>query len=99
MTPAQAAVDPQRNVLLQCIGASPVIKPDFFSGKLSAGQVYLLCCDGFRHVVQPAEIYQALNPAVSVSEAAMQAALVNLTELNKNRREEDNISAISIRTC
>lgn len=99
MTPEQAAVDPQRNVLLQCIGASSVIQPDFFSGKLSEGQVYLLCCDGFRHTIQPQEIHQALNPAVMTSEQAMQNALVALTELNKRRLEEDNISAILIRTC
>lgn len=99
MTPAQAAVDVQRNVLLQCIGASSVIQPDFFAGKLAEGQVYMLCCDGFRHVIQPYEFYQALGPAASTSEEAMKAALVNLTELNKQRREEDNISAILIRTC
>lgn len=99
MTPEQAAVDPQRNVLLQCIGASSVIQPDFFAGKLAEGQVYMLCCDGFRHVIQPYEFYQALGPAASTSEEAMKAALVNLTELNKQRREEDNISAILIRTC
>lgn len=99
MTPAQAAVDVQRNVLLQCIGASSVIQPDFFAGKLAEGQVYMLCCDGFRHVIQPQEFYQALGPEASTSEEAMKAALVNLTELNKQRREEDNISAILIRTC
>ena len=99
MTPDQAATDPQRNVLLQCIGASPVVQPDFFTGKLAPGQMYLLCCDGFRHVIQPQEIYQAMNPAVLADEDSMHGALVRLTELNKQRREEDNISAILIRTC
>lgn len=98
LTPEQAAVDPQRSVLLQCIGASDVITPDFFSGKLGPGQMYLLCCDGFRHVVQPQEIYQAVNPRAAATEDAMKKALVALTELNKSRREEDNITAILIRT-
>lgn len=98
ITPTQAAVDPQRSVLLQCIGASDVIKPDYFSGKLAPNQTYLLCCDGFRHVVQPQEIFQAVNPKIAVNEATMKKALVSLTELNKARREEDNISAILIRT-
>ena len=99
LTPEQAAVNPQRSVLLQCIGASDVITPDFFSGKLAPDQAYLLCCDGFRHVVQPQEIYRAVNPKTVTTETAMKRALVSLTELNKNRREEDNISAILIRIC
>lgn len=99
MTPEQAAVDPQRNVLLQCIGASRIVQPDFFSGTICEGQVYLLCCDGFRHVLHPNEIWQALHPSVLNSSDDIQAALVHLTELNKARREEDNISAIAIRTC
>ena len=97
MTPQQAAVDGQRSVLLQCIGASPVVTPDFFTDKLHAGQVFLLCCDGFRHVVQPEEIYRAIDPKTNTTEEAMQRALVYLTELNKKRHEEDNISAVLIR--
>lgn len=98
MTYEQAMRDPQRSVLLQCIGASPEIRPDFFSGTILPGQVYLLCSDGFRHVLQPQEIYAALCPAVSVSEAAMTQNLIGLTETNKARKEEDNISALLIRT-
>ena len=68
-------------------------------GLSEAEQTYLLCCDGFRHVIQPQEIYQALGPSAVSDEESMHSALVNLTELNKKRREEDNISAILIRTC
>lgn len=99
MTPAQAETDPQRNVLLQCIGASSTIEPDFFVGRIAENQTYLLCCDGFRHVIAPHEFYQELGPACAADEEAMRSALVRLTELNKARREEDNISAILIRTC
>ena len=48
MTYEQSIIDPQRNVLLQCIGASPVIAPDFYMGDVSINQCYMLCCDGFR---------------------------------------------------
>ena len=99
MTPEQAAVDEQRSVLLQCIGASPKIEPDFFTGRAALGQSYLLCCDGFRHVLHPQEIYNTLCPAATPDEAAMKRGLQTLTELNKSRREEDNITAILIRTC
>lgn len=99
MTYEQAMQNPQRNVLLQCIGASSVVQPDFFSGTLTANQVFLLCCDGFRHVIQPQEFYTKLNPGAARDQAAMKNSLITLTELNKERREEDNISAIAIRTC
>lgn len=98
MTPEQAAVDPQRSVLLQCVGASDVVIPDFFAGSLESGQCYLLCSDGFVHVISPQEIYQALNPMVSRDPEGMRGSLVNLTELVKARQERDNISALVLKT-
>ncbi len=98
MTPEQAMVDPQRSVLLQCIGASRFVVPDFSYGTLQSNQVFLLCCDGFRHVISPQEFLNELNPKVLDSKETMVSKLKMLTELNKQRREDDNISAILIKT-
>lgn len=98
MTYGQSLRDPQRNVLLQCVGASPVIEPDFFMGDVQINQCYMLCCDGFRHVVSPQEMFQYMNPAVATDPDTMQKYLVQLTELNKQRRETDNITVALIRT-
>lgn len=98
MTPEQALMDPKRSILLQCIGASAVIQPDFFSSAIAPGQVYMLCCDGFRHVIQPQEFQQTLSPRVLRDKAAMERAAVALTKLNIERGEDDNISVILIRT-
>ena len=97
MTYEQSLVDPQRSVLLQCIGASPTVVPDFAMGEIAPGQRYLICCDGFRHVVTPQEIYQALGPQSGGSQEEMQENLRTLTELNKQRQETDNITAVLIR--
>jgi serine/threonine protein phosphatase PrpC len=97
MTPEEALHDPQRNMLLQCVGASEVVIPDFFSGAAQPGDVYLLCSDGFRHVISPEEIYQKLNPPVMNSEQVMQGAIVDLIELDKSRLENDNISAALVK--
>lgn len=97
MTPEEAKVSPQRNVLLQCIGASDVIKPDFYTEDVSSGDCFLLCCDGFRHVITPEEFYARMNPIALKDERVMYETLVYFTELNKNRHETDNISAILIR--
>lgn len=98
MTPEEARVSPQRNVLLQCVGASDYIEPDFFTGDLVAGEVYMQCSDGFRHIITEDEIYQYLCPQVLVNEQAMIDNAVYLTELNKYRRENDNITVILVKT-
>ena len=98
MTYEESLRDPQRNVLLQCVGASPVIEPDFFMGDVQINQCYMLCCDGFRHVIDPREFYQYLNPKVCSEPQTVQRNLIALTELNKQRQETDNITAALIRT-
>ena len=98
MTPEQAEKDPQRNVLLQCVGASHYIAPDFYEGDVTPGDCFLLCSDGFRHVIDPAEFYEYLNPYVITDEEKMRGSLEYFVELNKYRREDDNISAALIRT-
>ena len=72
MTPQEAETSPQRNVLLQCVGASQYVVPDFFSGKIQNGQSY-------------------------IDENIMLKNAVYLTDLNKYRREPDNISVIVIK--
>ena len=91
-------VDPQRNVLLQCIGASDIVEPDFYEGQLIAGQEFLLCSDGFRHIISPEEIYNALYPPMMTDEAVIRDGLRKLTELNKARLEVDNITSVLIKT-
>lgn len=98
MTYEESLRDPQRNVLLQCVGASSEIAPDFFMSDVKINQTFMLCCDGFRHVIDPREFYRYLNPGECTDAASMQKNLVYLTELNKQRHENDNISALLIRT-
>lgn len=98
MTPAQAAVDPQRSVLLQCIGASPVVEPDFFAGQMQENQCYMLCSDGFSHMITPQEIFDCLGPMTAVNTDVIKNNLVYLTETVKVRGEKDNISALLVRT-
>lgn len=98
MTPAQAAQDPRRNVLLQCVGASEEVYPEMFFGDIRTDAVYMLCTDGFRHEITPEEIYQQLQPGVLMDDATMSRNTSYLIELNKQRRERDNISVILVRT-
>ncbi|MCC8029274.1 MAG: serine/threonine-protein phosphatase [Lachnospiraceae bacterium] len=97
MTPEEARRDSRRNVLLQCVGASEEIVPEFRSGQITPDSIFLLCSDGFRHVISTEEIYEYLSPRRLFQEATMQEGLEYLTELDKYRRESDNISAVLIR--
>lgn len=97
LTAEKAAVSPRRNILLQCVGASPIVTPDYYSGSFAAGQVFMQCSDGFRHVVTGEEIYRYLNTQELTDERKMADNAVYLIELNKNRQEKDNITVLLVK--
>lgn len=98
MTPEQAATDPRRSVLLQCVGASEDVYPDMFFGDTKKNATYMLCSDGFRHEVSADEIYERFHASALLSVDDMNANSRYLIELNKQRAERDNISVLLIRT-
>ena len=98
ITAEQAEKDSRRSVLLQCVGASDAVYPDFFFGEPKKDAVYMLCSDGFRHEVSAQEIYTYLQPARMLDAEGMKKNETELIELNKRRKERDNISVITIRT-
>lgn len=98
LTKEEAERDPRRNVLLQCIGASRIVEPEFFNGVVKEKECYMLCSDGFRHVVTAEEIKEAFAPSNNNDEITMKNNIVKLIELNKEREETDNISAILVKT-
>ena len=94
MTPEQAKVDSRRSVLLQCVGASPVVSPEFVKGVITPGASYMLCSDGFRHQISEEEIIKRLGPANATDEEKIKYGCIYLTELVKSRGETDNISVL-----
>lgn len=98
LTREQADRDPRRNILLQCVGAIQNVYPEMIYGETKKDAVYMLCSDGFRHVISNDEIYQYLNPEVLISKEIMKQYGDYLIELNKSRMEEDNITVSLIRT-
>ena len=98
ITPEQAETHPQRNVLLQCVGASDQVYPDMFFGDTQINAVYMLCSDGFRHEITADEIFACLQPGVLFDDQTMQRNTISLIELNKQRQERDNISVALVRT-
>ena len=98
MTPKQAETDPRRNVLLQCVGASKVVKPQYLELNLESNTTYMLCSDGFRHKVNEGEIVEAFSPKTLIDKQTMLLNSKKLVELNKQRKETDNITVLLIKT-
>lgn len=97
LTPEQAHTDPYRHVLLQCIGASRTVIPEFVVGQPHPQDVYLLCTDGFRHAITDQEMFCAFRPEELTNEQVIEYRVKQLTDLNKQRYERDNITAIVIK--
>lgn len=98
LTEEEAKTDKRRSILLQCIGAGDSVEPEFFVGNTKKNAVYLLCSDGFRHEITPEEIKKNLGPDILNNPYIMENNLKMLIEINKQRNETDNISAIVIKT-
>lgn len=97
LTPDEARHDPRRNVLLQCVGASRIVEPEYVEGVLDVSACYMLCSDGFRHELSDKELQNAFAPIANSNEQQMKNNIVRLIELNKCRGETDNITSILIK--
>lgn len=98
MTVEQSKTDPRRSVLLQCVGASDVVEPEFSTGIIMPNTVYMICSDGFRHQISEQEILSKIGPENTSDENSMKNGCIYLTELVKQRRETDNITVGLIKT-
>lgn len=97
LSPEEEETDSRRNVLLQCIGASTVVNPEFEDYSAEIGSVYILCSDGFRHKINDKEILGLLSPKVISSDNDLNSTLIGIINLLKERNETDNISAVSFK--
>lgn len=92
MTIQEAASHPKRNMLLQCVGASREVNPEIRFGNVALNTVYMLCSDGFRHVISEGEIFAEFNPENVNSIEAMKQSSGYLIDVVKKRNERDNIT-------
>ena len=96
LTLEQAQKDARKNILLQCVGVTPSLKPVYIRGKLQKGSVYLLCTDGFRHKLSEEEIYAAFFPQKCKKQKSLEKCCKRMVDLNIERGERDNITVIAI---
>lgn len=97
LTLEEAQNHPKRNVLLQCVGASRTVTPQILTDRLTPGAIFLLCSDGFRHVITENEIFERFRPSVLDSADTMGRNSRYLIELVKSRGEKDNITVALVK--
>ena len=95
MTEEEAKTHKMRSILLQCVGASDVVIPDWYQEQVEEGDMILLCSDGFRHIVG-AEAMDTYLSNLSTEEE-MQKVLETIAEKSMKAGERDNITAILIK--
>lgn len=91
-----AATDPRRNILLQCVGVSEVLEPQFSADTLVEDTTFILYSDGFIHMIEEAELYQYLRPEIVTDNEQISRRCQELTQMVMDRGERDNITVIVI---
>ena len=97
MTPEEALTDPRRNALVQCIGVTGEVAPEVRLGTFENNTNFMICSDGFRHVLTEKELFEELSPEKTPDRSAMKSQLRRLIETVKSRNENDNITVALFR--
>jgi len=90
LTPAEAKVHPQRNVVTRSIGSKFEVQVDIFQQQAGNGDAILLCSDGLTDVVSDEEIKDA------VLRNHAQGAVEQLVKMVYERKGPDNVSVIVV---
>lgn len=93
LTEEEAAVHPDRDVLLQCLGSSKELEPVIQSGDWDPRAAYLLCSDGFAHELRPGELEARFSLGALASAGAERAIATMVRDL-RDRGERDNVTAV-----
>jgi serine/threonine protein phosphatase PrpC len=86
LTAEEAAVHPQKNEILRCLGVQPEVEVDVNPLELRGGDCYVLCSDGLTDVVTDPEIAEVLA-AMGPLEAARR-----LIDMALERGGPDNVT-------
>lgn len=96
----QAALDPQKNILVRTVGFEDNVEVDVFTYKVVKNDIFLCCSDGLHGKVSDEDILYIINkylpdPNLATQEVADQIikALIDLANENGG---QDNITAILV---
>ena len=86
-----------RNELSKCLGSFSWQRPDVIWGHLRKEQGFLLCSDGFRHVVSMQRLGEMFHPKQIQKEQQIEKHLEQVARYSMEKGEQDNQSAIYIK--
>lgn len=86
------------HILTKCIGSFVWKEPDSHIGRIKKKNTFLLCSDGFRHVISEEKLTETLLPSHLTSKEQIGRRIKEIADYSKRRGEKDNISAIVIKT-
>jgi serine/threonine protein phosphatase PrpC len=96
LTEEEAAVDPRRSILLQCVGASDVVETQYEMGRVEEDTTFLLSSDGFVHLVSEDELYERFHPQGVLDKEQLSKKCQDTVKLVMDRGERDNVSVIAV---
>jgi protein phosphatase len=92
LTPEQAAIHPNRNVISRALGAEASVEVDMRTFEVERGTIFLLCSDGITRHVPDEELSTVLRNA-----RTLDAACEELKRRCFERGAEDNLTAVLVR--
>jgi protein phosphatase len=95
ITPAQAKVSANKNLVTRALGIDPAVEPEIHDYDARPGDIYLLCSDGLCDMVSDEDIGMALQ-ALGANLKLCTQQLIQMANDNGGR---DNISVILIRVA
>ncbi len=90
ISPAEAAVHPQRSVITRALGTEPDVEVDVFSLQAKRDDLFLLCSDGLSTMVDA----ETIADVVERTRTDLQAATRELIRAANNAGGDDNITVV-----
>ena len=91
VTPEEARIHPQRNVIYRTIGDKEEAEIDFFVQRLNSGDSLLLCSDGLNGKLEDAEILRVVTHSQSPQEACERSV-----QAANDNGGDDNITVVIV---
>lgn len=91
ITPEDARIHPNRNILLKAIGDGPLLLPDFDSGFVKRGDLFCLISDGILEHATPEELKSFL-----LEQGPSERGLTRLIEELNRRGGYDNMTILTV---
>lgn len=91
LTPEEARIHPQKNLITRALGAEPSVKADLYELELKTGQFLLLCSDGLSNMLTDQELLYEVLYGESPEDCCQR-----MLEIALSRGAPDNVTAVLI---